>query len=93
MNMGFTLRSQARRMHPAESRLFPTDCPFPFRCSPPRLAATQLRSGTNLKGRFGGNFHPSICLRPLAHERRRLAGIGLRFVFMKNTVGASPEGA
>ena len=64
MNMDFALRQQARRVHPAESRLFPTDCPFPFRCFPPRLTATQLRSSSNLKGRFGGNFHPSICLRP-----------------------------
>ena len=37
-------------MHLAESRSFPAGRPFPSRCSPPRLAATQLRSGTNLKG-------------------------------------------
>ena len=34
----------------AESRSCPAGCPFSFRCSPPRLAATQLRLNTNLKG-------------------------------------------
>ena len=29
-----------------ESRSSPSDCPFAFRCFPPRLAATQLRSAT-----------------------------------------------
>ena len=49
MNMGFTLRSQARHLHITESRLSPMDCSFLFCCSPPRLATTQLQSSTNPK--------------------------------------------
>jgi hypothetical protein len=43
---GFTIGWQARRSTPPNRVRHPTDWSFPFRCFPPRLTATQFRSGT-----------------------------------------------
>ncbi len=45
---GLALESQARRSFPPNRVRSPTDRQFASRCSPPRLAATQLRSATEL---------------------------------------------
>ena len=45
---GFALESQARRSSPPNRVRYPTDQQFASGCSPPRLAATQLPSATEL---------------------------------------------
>ena len=45
----------------------PTDCPFAFRCSPPHLAATQLRSATGRKQ----VLLKRTCTAPMWHARER----------------------
>ena len=82
---GFAIHSQARRSNTPNRVRHPTDWPFAFRCFPPRLAATQLRSATVLQGGTEEDFHLSNNMRSRAHEcggspplyRSQLAG-GLR---------------
>ena len=45
---GFAMESQARRSSPPNRVRYPTDQQFASGCSPPRLAATQLPSATEL---------------------------------------------
>jgi len=54
-----------------ESSFFRTDRSFAFRCSPPRLAATQLRSALINERLIREDSHLPIRVRSRAHERRR----------------------
>ena len=46
---GFARHEQARHEITPKQVRYPTDCQFASRCSPPRLAATQLRSASELR--------------------------------------------
>ena len=46
---GFATNEQARHEITPKQVRYPTDCQFASRCSPPRLAATQLRSASELR--------------------------------------------
>jgi hypothetical protein len=86
---------------PATSRLatttgrieftFVTDWPFAFRCSPPRLAATQFRSATgsnsNLLTRTRTSLIQYTCKRTSPQTSVLLAGLGLRSGAQPRTAG------
>jgi len=55
---------------PAKSSSSPADWLFAFRCSQPRLAATQLQSATYWMRWYGVDLHHSDDVRSQAHERR-----------------------
>ena len=58
--LGFALNSQARHNdRPNRVCQTATDWRFSSCCSPPRLAATQLRSDTRFRPNLGEDFHPS----------------------------------
>lgn len=44
-----------------------SDWSFPFRCSPPRLATTQLRSDTKFKPNFDEDLHLADSIHSEAH--------------------------
>ena len=58
---------QARQSARPNRVCLPTDCPFAFRCSPPHLAATQLRSATGRKR----VLLKRTCTAPMWHARER----------------------
>src|SRR5947209_3061860 len=69
--LGFALNSQARRNdRPNRVCQTATDWRFSSGCSPPRLAAAQLRSDTGFRPNLGGDFHPTDSLHLQAHESR-----------------------
>ena len=55
---GFTLYEEARRTTRPNRVRYPTDCMFASGCSPPRLAATQLPSATEIGHNLGGGLSP-----------------------------------
>src|SRR5208282_6582261 len=65
--LGFAFPSQARQSARPNRVCLPTDCPFAFRCSPPHLAATQLRSATGRKQ----VLLKRTCTAPMWHARER----------------------
>ena len=65
----------------------PTDCPFAFRCSPPRLATTQFRSATGRKQ----VFLKWTCTSPMLHAcGRTMAGTSPAMTFA-GAMGRSAE--
>lgn len=65
---GFAFHSQARRRTKPNRVPFVRTDPFAFRCSPPRLTATQLRSAFNQSSVWLRGFSPPFQVRSRAHE-------------------------
>jgi hypothetical protein len=55
--LGFAMVTQARRSIPPKQVRYPTGCSFASSCSPPRLAATQLLSASQVVTSYGLDFH------------------------------------
>ena len=67
----FALVSQARRSSPPNRVRPPTDRHFASGCSPPRLAATQFPSASELVAFFDTDFHRADVAPSWAHSFRR----------------------
>ena len=72
--LDFAISQQARHDdRPNRVQLASTDQAFAFRCSPPRLAATQLRSTTGCRSHPDKDFHPAVSIRSRAHSDGQFA--------------------
>ena len=61
---GLRLQLAGSSHHQAESCSSPSDCEFSFRCSPPCIAATQLRSDTDRRSYVWRGLAPLYDVRP-----------------------------
>jgi hypothetical protein len=86
----FAITLQARRRSPPNRVRHPTDRQFAFRCSPPRIAATQLRSAT---GPWHSPARTSTVLCVCARERtgRPFSGAAWIAVLWQNHRKAAPQ--
>lgn len=82
-HLGFATLQQARHDDRPNRVRYPTDWTFTSRCSPPRLAATQLRSVTKFKPNLDRDFHPTESI----HLQARCNAFGISEVGTEHDCG------